>query len=99
MTVDIGLIHKEDDSSFGVSFPDPPGHITAGETVDEALSRAHELVTLLARHWQEDTGEAMPAPRSFQQIMADLADDDLPSDATIIAVSTSHNPFARIAAE
>ncbi|TIV05731.1 MAG: CopG family transcriptional regulator, partial [Mesorhizobium sp.] len=32
----IGLIHKDADSDFGVSFPDFPGVITAGTSLDEA---------------------------------------------------------------
>ena len=29
----IGLIHKEADSDYGVSFPDFPGAVTAGTTL------------------------------------------------------------------
>jgi predicted RNase H-like HicB family nuclease len=32
----VALIHKDADSDYGVSFPDPPGVITAGSTLDEA---------------------------------------------------------------
>ncbi|MBL0942631.1 MAG: type II toxin-antitoxin system HicB family antitoxin, partial [Alphaproteobacteria bacterium] len=32
----IALIHKDKNSDFGVSFPDFPGCITAGKTLDEA---------------------------------------------------------------
>ena len=34
----IALIHKDEDSDFGVSFPDFPGCITAGSSVQEALA-------------------------------------------------------------
>ncbi len=85
----IGLIHKEPDSSYGVQFPDLPGHVTAGDTLDEAFQRAHELIALLARHWREDTGETMPPPRSYAAIMASLADGDLAQDAIFIAVDTN----------
>ena len=33
----IALIHKDADSDYGVSFPDLPGCITAGTTLDEAM--------------------------------------------------------------
>ena len=36
MNAYIALIHKEPDSDFGVSFPDLPGCVTAGSTLDEA---------------------------------------------------------------
>ena len=32
----IALIHKDARSDYGVSFPDFPGCITAGKTLDEA---------------------------------------------------------------
>jgi len=32
----IALLQKEEDSDFGVSFPDFPGCVTAGRTLDEA---------------------------------------------------------------
>ncbi len=32
----IAAVHKDPDSVFGVSFPDFPGCITAGDTIDEA---------------------------------------------------------------
>jgi len=32
----IGLIHKEADSDVGVSFPDFPGVVTAGKSLDDA---------------------------------------------------------------
>jgi antitoxin HicB len=98
MTVYIGLIHKEDDSSFGVSFPDLPGHVTAGDTLDEAFVKAHELIALLHRHWREDTGEDMPQGREYQEIKAALKGSDLLDDALLVAVSTDHNPF-KLAAE
>jgi antitoxin HicB len=84
----IGLIHKEPDSSYGVQFPDLPGHVTAGDTLDEAFLRAHELIALLARHWREDTGEDMPKPRTLKAIKATLSGDDRLEDAVVIAVST-----------
>jgi antitoxin HicB len=93
----IGLIHKEPDSSYGVQFPDLPGHITAGDTLDEAFMRAHELIALLGRHWREDTGEDMPAPRRLQDIQAALADDVLLDDAIVIAISTDNHIFRQAA--
>jgi antitoxin HicB len=97
MTLYIGLIHKEPDSSYGVQFPDLPGHVTAGDTLDEAFLRAHELISLLARHWREDAGEDMPKPRRLQDIKAALAGDDILDDAIMIAVSTDNRVFRQAA--
>ena len=32
----LAVIHKEPGSEYGVSFPDFPGCVTAGKTIDEA---------------------------------------------------------------
>ena len=42
----IALIHKDADSDFGVSFPDLPGCITAGRTLDEARLMADEALAV-----------------------------------------------------
>jgi|SRR5262245_41103814 predicted RNase H-like HicB family nuclease len=66
----IALIHKEPRSDFGVSFPDFPGCISAGATLDEARANAEEALTLHIEGMVED-GEAIPEPSSLEQIMAD----------------------------
>ena len=40
----IALIHKEADSDYGVSFPDLPGAISAGKTLDEARDMARSAL-------------------------------------------------------
>ena len=44
----IALIHKDGDSCYGVSFPDVAGVITAGDTLDEALTGAAEALAFAA---------------------------------------------------
>jgi predicted RNase H-like HicB family nuclease len=41
----VAIIHKDPDSDFGVNFPDFPGCITAGRTLDEAKAFALEALT------------------------------------------------------
>ena len=41
----IALIHKDSDSDYGVSFPDFPGCITAGESIDDAKDMAQEALS------------------------------------------------------
>jgi predicted RNase H-like HicB family nuclease len=71
----IALIHKDADSDFGVSFPDFPGCITAGSTLQEALTMAQEA---LAGHIavMSDDGEAIPAPSDMDRIMAETENRD-----------------------
>lgn len=40
------VIHKEEETEFGVSFPDLPGCITAGTTIEDALDLATEAAEL-----------------------------------------------------
>lgn len=71
----IALIHKDADSDFGVSFPDFPGCITAGSTLDEARAMAEEALTFHVEGMLED-GEAIPEPSSLTDIMADTQNRD-----------------------
>ena len=66
----IAIVHKEAKTDFGVSFPDFPGCVTAGQTVDEAKDLAQEALGLHIRGMIED-GEQLPAPSKLEDIMAD----------------------------
>jgi antitoxin HicB len=67
----IALIHKDPDSSYGVSFPDVPGVITAGDTLEEALEQG---AAVLAFAFED---RERPVPRSLDDLHADpvLAED------------------------
>jgi predicted RNase H-like HicB family nuclease len=58
----IAYLHKEKKSDYGVSFPDFPGCITAGETLDEARRNAVEALSLHIKGMLED-GEEIPEIR------------------------------------
>ena len=86
----IALIHKDADSDYGVSFPDLPGCITAGATLDEARDMAVEALALHLDGLAED-GEAIPEPSSLEAIMADKENTDgvailVPAPATAKSV-------------
>lgn len=71
----IGLVHKDPDSDYGVSFPDLPGCITADSTIEAAREMAAEV---LALHLEGMAayGEYIPPPSSADAILAheDAAD-------------------------
>ena len=71
----IALIHKDVQSEFGVSFPDLPGCVTAGATLDEARDMAAEALAMHLEGLMEDS-EAIPEPSSLEAIMADQANRD-----------------------
>lgn len=71
----IALIHKDADSDYGVHFPDLPGCVTAGETLDEARAFAEEALALHLEGLAED-GEAIPEATSLESVMADPQNRD-----------------------
>jgi predicted RNase H-like HicB family nuclease len=63
---------KDKDSDFGVSFPDLPGCITAGRTLEEARAMAVEALTMHLAGMVED-GEALPEASTLDQLAIDPA--------------------------
>ena len=63
-----GLIHKDPESDYGVSFPDLPGCISAGRTVKEAREMAVEA---LALHLEalEEYGEEIPKSSTADAVL------------------------------
>ena len=72
----IALVHKDPDSSYGVSFPDFPGCITAGDTIEEARKNADEVLPFHIEGMLED-GETLPVPSTLEQIRADPENHDV----------------------
>ncbi|THB64456.1 MAG: ribbon-helix-helix protein, CopG family [Desulfovibrio sp.] len=66
----IALIYKDEHSDFGVAFPDFPGIVTAGRSLDEARTMAEEALSLHLETMAEE-GLATPEPTSLDAIMAD----------------------------
>ncbi len=88
----IGLIHKETDSDFGVSFPDLPGLATAGTSLDDARAMAEEALALHIEGLVAD-GEAIPEPSSLEEVMTDP--DNRDSVAILVAVKTAARKAVR----
>jgi predicted RNase H-like HicB family nuclease len=82
----IALIHKETDSCYGVSFPDLPGVVTAGDSIDEAMQKANEVIEFAAEDWSQLTGQEWPRPRSIDALRSDPAFRESAADAVVAAV-------------
>jgi len=82
----IALIHKDADSCYGVSFPDVPGVFTAGDTIDEAIAKAAEVLSFAAKDWSDLDGSDFPAPRTIDVLRADPRFRDEAADAVVAAV-------------
>src|SRR5438128_1805711 len=89
----IALIHKEPESDFGVSFPDFPGVVTAGKTLDDARTMAEEALAFHIEGLAADD-EAIPAPSSLEEVMADP--DNRDGVAILVAVRTSGPKAVRV---
>jgi predicted RNase H-like HicB family nuclease len=70
MAAYVALIRKEASSDYGVDFPDFPGCVSAGRTLDEAVGMAHEALAGHVAMMVED-GEKMPVPSRLEVILKD----------------------------
>lgn len=70
MTAYIALLRKDPRSDYGVDFPDFPGCITAGRTLEEARRMAEEVLAFHVDGMRQD-GEPVPPPSSMDVIMSD----------------------------
>jgi predicted RNase H-like HicB family nuclease len=68
----IAYLRKDQKSDFGVSFPDFPGCVTAGKTLDEARRMAVEALSLHIEGMMED-GEAIPEASTLDALADDRA--------------------------
>jgi predicted RNase H-like HicB family nuclease len=82
----IALIHKDADSCYGVSFPDVPGVFTAGDTIDEAIRKAGEVLEFAAEDWSDLSGAKFPPARTIDELRDDPGFQQLATDAVIAAV-------------
>jgi predicted RNase H-like HicB family nuclease len=75
MTTYIALLRKEAKSDYGVDFPDFPGCVTAGRSLEEARLMAEEA---LRGHVETmlEMGEVLPEPTSLDAVMAEPENRD-----------------------
>ena len=66
----IAFIHGDADPGYGISFPDFPGCVSDGATIDEAVDRGIEALAFHVEGMIQD-GEEIPEPRSVHAVEAD----------------------------
>jgi predicted RNase H-like HicB family nuclease len=63
----VAIIETDDNGGYSVFFPDLPGCVSAGETIEEAFAAAEEALNghlaVMAEH-----GEEIPASTPFDQV-------------------------------
>jgi len=87
----IAYLHKDRKSDFGVSFPDFPGCVTAGRTLEEARRMAAEALAFHIGGMAED-GEAIPEPSTID----DVAEDPDMKGAVAFLVSVDLEKTVRV---
>src|SRR5271154_716644 len=87
----IAYLHKDHGSDFGVSFPDFPGCVTAGRTLEDARRKAEEALALHIGGMAED-GETISKPSRLDEI----TDDPARKDAVAILVSANLEKTIRV---
>ena len=87
-----GVVDKDDDSAFGVYFPDVPGCFSAADSLDEIAANAAQALALYFED-QED----IIVPSSLEKIRMAAA-DDLARGAFLILVPfiENTNKLARV---
>jgi predicted RNase H-like HicB family nuclease len=86
----IALVHKDKDTSYGVSFPDVPGCISAGDTFEQAIDNAAvALVGHLAV--MEADGDPIPKARSLEELKrdAEFVEDSVDAVVALVAPGRS----------
>jgi predicted RNase H-like HicB family nuclease len=78
----LALVHKEPDSDFGVSFPDFPGCVTAGRTLDEAKAMA---AVALRGHVDAMRAAGLPIPDP-STLSAIVQHEDYPDSLALLPV-------------
>jgi predicted RNase H-like HicB family nuclease len=83
----VALIHKADDSCYRLSFPDLPGVITGGDTIEEAIEEAAEVLQFAAEGWTNPDGSTgFKPPSTIDQLRNDPEFLEQAKDAVIAFV-------------
>jgi predicted RNase H-like HicB family nuclease len=70
MTHYVAIVEEEEGKAVGVWFPDLPGCVSAGDTLDEAMANAAEALSLWIDVANEH-GQPIPAPRGLVDLKRD----------------------------
>ena len=89
----VALIHKDETSAYGVSFPDVPGVIAVADTLDEAISEGAAALQFAFEDWPGP----LPVPRTLAALQADEQFQADSRNAVIAAIRPSYSYY--VAAE
>jgi predicted RNase H-like HicB family nuclease len=92
MTEYIALIHKDQHSSFGASFPDLPGCISAADSLEGLRPMIEESLSLHIEGLLED-GDALPEPSTLDAI---VKSKDYTDAVAVMVVKSPEAPDATV---
>jgi predicted RNase H-like HicB family nuclease len=98
------IIETDERGGFGIFFPDFPGCVSAGDTIDEVMANGEEA---LAGHIEIgiEHGDAIPEPSDLQSVVVDddiqvagrvLVRADLPGESRPLSITLPEGLLARI---
>jgi predicted RNase H-like HicB family nuclease len=80
--------------AIGVWFPDLPGCLSAGDTVDEALRNAVDAIALYAETLERE-GRQLPLPRTVSELRED-ADTAIDIQSHVVALVEARVPASAV---
>ncbi len=78
------IMHKDEDSAYGVTFPDLPGCFSAADEEEDVLRNASEALEL----WFDD--QAFVEPSRLEQVRT-MAAEEIAAGGTLVAVPYIRN--------
>jgi predicted RNase H-like HicB family nuclease len=92
----IVIVHKDEHSAYGMSFPDAPGCFSAADEIDDIFAMAAEALEGWTEAMRKD-GNPIPTPRLLSELKAHPRwADDFADAAFVIAIDPpSSRPIKR----
>ena len=86
----VALIHKDEQSGYGVSFPDLPGVVAVADTLDEAIAEGAAALQFALEDWDGP----LPIPRMLDVLQANAQFQADAIGAVIAAIRPSYSYYA-----
>ena len=86
----MALIHKDEQSGYGVSFPDLPGIVAVADTLDEAIAEGAAALQFALEDWDGP----LPIPRMLDVLQANAQFQADAIGAVIAAIRPSYSYYA-----
>ncbi len=86
----VALIHKDEQSGYGVSFPDLPGIVAVADTLDEAIAEGAAALQFALEDWNGP----LPIPRMLDILQSNAQFQADAIGAVIAAIRPSYSYYA-----